>query len=830
MTTTDSFSEQSVIKEIKHYLPAQGPLKDFVHHNTLHAFQEMKFDEAINTASSVFGYKVRLKLDEYRHLFQTNRIKRGILERVVTERKGPENLNEWIDKVLLNEYNTDIEARVGMLRFKWRKYYRVNLDSLSHTTIFRLLSSYLDQGISIWNFPVHDEGFLEAVRKLDKNSLISIFQSKRAKSLLYDDKVQIRDLLELLVGDKSLYEQYLFDQQFAHQGWSGLVSYIEDHPEALFDQKKISLKDLIHLELLIEIDKLDVKLGNNWKPLASSIKNKPIPLFAKVEQTELNDVVSILHEAFEWSYYDEVLAAIRVHEDEKKNITEKSFQAMFCIDDREASLRRYIETIDQHCETFATPGFFNVEFYYRPNGGKFLTKLCPPPVTPKFLICEKNAKEKKTSDISFSKGSHSLLFGWIHAQILGLWSAIRLIYNIFHPSMSAATATSFRHMDKLSTLTIENKDPKDKENDLQIGFTIEEMETRVETLLRSIGLVSDFAPLIYVIGHGASSVNNPHYAAYDCGACSGRPGSVNARVFSYMANHPDVRARLREKGVNIQNETQFLGGLHDTTRDEMIFFDEVLLNDQNRSFHLKNKNTFNQALDLNSKERSRRFDSIETKQDPEKIHDQIRKRSVSLFEPRPELNHATNSLCIIAPRALTRDVFLDRRAFFNSYNYKVDRNGDYLLNILKAAAPVCGGINLEYYFSRVDNYKLGAGTKLPHNVMGLIGVANGIEGDLRPGLPSQMIEVHEPVRLLMIIEHFADVVLSVLQRSPETNSWFLNEWIGLIVIDPETEIFYRYVDGKFEKYETLQRSVEHIADIKNIIESDKENLNVYIIK
>ncbi|HRH12476.1 MAG TPA: Na-translocating system protein MpsB, partial [Bacteroidia bacterium] len=285
-----------------------------------------------------------------------------------------------------------------------------------------------------------------------------------------------------------------------------------------------------------------------------------------------------------------------------------------------------------------------------------------------------------------------------------------------------------------------------------------------------------------------------------------------------------------ERGIQIPATTQFLGGLHDTTRDEMIFFDEVLLNDANRSFHLRNKNTFNQALDLNSKERSRRFDSIETKQDPETIHDQIRKRSVSLFEPRPELNHATNSLCIIAPRALTRDVFLDRRAFFNSYNYKVDRNGDYLLNILKAAAPVCGGINLEYYFSRVDNYKLGAGTKLPHNVMGLIGVANGIEGDLRPGLPSQMIEVHEPVRLLMIIEHFADVVLSVLQRSPETNSWFLNEWIGLIVIDPETEIFYRYVDGKFEKYETLQRSVEHIADIKNIIESDKENLNVYIIK
>ncbi len=78
---------------------------------------------------------------------------------------------------------------------------------------------------------------------------------------------------------------------------------------------------------------------------------------------------------------------------------------------------------------------------------------------------------------------------------------------------------------------------------------------------------------------------------------------------------------------------------------------------------------------------------------------------------------------------------------------------------MKPLGPVCGGINLEYYFSRVDNHKLGAGTKLPHNVMGLIGVANSCDGDLRPGLPVQMIEVHDPVRLLIVVEHFPAIVL-----------------------------------------------------------------------
>jgi len=83
-------------------------------------------------------------------------------------------------------------------------------------------------------------------------------------------------------------------------------------------------------------------------------------------------------------------------------------------------------------------------------------------------------------------------------------------------------------MDKFAQLTIENKNPEDKENGLQIGFTVPEMAQRLEGMLMSIGLGERFCTDCLLVGHGSSSVNNPHYAAYDCGACSGRPGSVNA--------------------------------------------------------------------------------------------------------------------------------------------------------------------------------------------------------------------------------------------------------------------------------------------------------------
>lgn len=824
---SDGFNENEVLRELKHYLPAQAPLKDFIHHNTLHSFQHLNFHRAIREASAIFGYRVSLSLAEYRALYANGRIDPAILRRTIIARKGEHGLEQWQAKVFSTSHTKPL-PRIGALRSAWKRKYAVDIDSMVHPLLFRTLCSYLDQGISIWSFPVRDKGFINAVRELERKSLISFFRTKRAKELLLRSTCEIKDLLDILVGDEALYEQYIFDQQFAHQGWSGMVSVVEDHPQTLLEQKKISIRELIVFEALLEIDALDYSFNGNWKPLAGMLRQRPQPLFDVVEETELDEVTAIWQEAFEWSYYDEVLAAIACRAP-KQIDAEKTFQALFCIDDRECSLRRYLEESDPQCETFGTPGSFGVEFYFQPEDGKFYTKLCPASTTPRHLIKESGASTKWEKEHHFNKNSHSWHGGWLISQSLGFWSALKLFINIFRPSMTPAAASSFRHMDRNSQLSIENISPGHQENNLQIGFTIMEMADRVERLLRSIGLIKNFAPLVYVVGHGSSSVNNPHYAAYDCGACAGRAGSVNARTICYMANHNGVREILKSRGIEVPASTNFVGGLHDTTRDEIEFFDENSLIQANRGRHENNRAIFAHALDNNAKERARRFALVNTRQTPEKIHARILRRSVSLFEPRPELNHATNALCVVGRRSLTRDLFLDRRAFLSSYDYSIDREGKLLFNIMEPLGPICGGINLEYYFSRVDNQKLGAGTKLPHNVMGLFGVANGIDGDLRPGLPSQMIEVHDPVRLLLIVEHFPNVVLETIQRSPDVYEWFINEWIRLVAIDPETRELYLFGDGEFAPYQTLAEGVASVSNLATLIESTRENLPVHTL-
>ena len=258
------FDEQHILHELKHFLPSQTPLKDFIHHNSLHAFQHLKFYDGIFQASKIFGYQVTLQLGEYRKLYDLGRIKKNILDQIIIDRKGHNELAEWKANVLTKSYDECNTPRIGKLRAQWKQQHAFDIDSMVQPLLFRVLCSYLDQGISIWEFPINGKGFLSSLRQLEEDSYTSFFKGARARRLLLNEELTITGLLDLVVGDVDFFTQYLFDQQFSHRGWSGMVAALEAAPSTLLSPKEISLRDLVIFELLLEIDALDYYVGKNW--------------------------------------------------------------------------------------------------------------------------------------------------------------------------------------------------------------------------------------------------------------------------------------------------------------------------------------------------------------------------------------------------------------------------------------------------------------------------------------------------------------------------------------------------------------------------------------
>ena len=79
----------SVIAHAAHILPAQGPITVFIHHNTLHAFEDQPFHEAVKRGAQLFSCQPYLSEDRYRDALARGRIRFSELQEVIEDDLGP---------------------------------------------------------------------------------------------------------------------------------------------------------------------------------------------------------------------------------------------------------------------------------------------------------------------------------------------------------------------------------------------------------------------------------------------------------------------------------------------------------------------------------------------------------------------------------------------------------------------------------------------------------------------------------------------------------------------------------------------------------------------
>jgi uncharacterized protein len=681
--------------------------------------------------------------------------------------------------------------------------------------ISKWCSAYFDQGQSSWRMPWRGQPLFAAWRaaaQRDANpELMGLEKFRTFVASLPENHLTLigRALGELGVTE-NLAADFLHRQLMSLPGWSSYVQYLV-REKNMAGQSDDALAQLLAIRLAYDLALRqqfgrDTKVFGEWQ--------QKIAVTHDADEAISTDLLArfVAQQALECGYQNQLIETLKNHTPQPAAPGPKSLQAIFCIDVRSEVFRRALEAQSAQIETIGFAGFFGMAIEYlkfgQPSGGA----QCPVLLKPKFRVREAlthaageapllgRMNFRQTVNGAWNAFKTSAISCFSFVETAGLWFGVKLAKDslAFAPAEAAFASGGRKQLaPKIEREVCRVEKPG---HDAETGIAPADQIALAAGALKNLGLVSDFAKVVLICGHGSATANNPYGSALDCGACGGHAGDANARVAAAILNQPAVRAGLRAQGIEIPAETIFIAGLHNTTTDEIVIYEDEALSAGQLAELEKIKGWLSAASKQARRERSATLGL--GKVAAAELAAQFFQRSRDWSQVRPEWGLAGNAAFIAAPRERTKGLNLGGRTFLHNYHAQLDAEKGTLELILIAPMVVASWINLQYYGSTVDNRLFGSGNKVLHNVVGTFGVWQGNGGDLQPGLPRQSIHdgtrlMHEPLRLSVFVEAARSDIEKVLAKHAGVRELVANGWMHFFAMENGGKEIYRFGKNNF---------------------------------
>ena len=791
------------------------PLDALVATNPFPGLTEGPFVEAARERQRVLGKPTFMSRQWYRRQYQRGRFTDADLAEATVLEGGPgvEELKaalvrdaERVPPQLLYAHLLDERYRPG--------HSRAVVEQISGFCAARY-----DRGQALWRMPWFGDGLYAAWRaytRIDQTPRVMELPpvAPILDSLPADPREAVEEAVQRLGIPEAILEDFFWLALTDVGGWAAYLRGLQWQARR-YDEDRDDPAELLAIRLaweviLVESCDRPARVAQWRQALACG----PRTLEAGVEADLVID--RVLQHAAELGWQRRVVGELASAPAPASDGEGPAYQAVFCIDVRSEVFRRALEQVDSGARTVGFAGFFGMPVCFRRLGDtadrEHLPVLLPArrrvletagdPADTRALYRRRKRRLGLAKAWKAFKLSSASCFSFV--ETAGLAYAPRLITD----SLGWTRPVPDSEHAGLDEASAARLDP-DPDAGLEEGNGIPP-EERVElaaSFLEATGLGTETAPLVLLVGHASSTVNNPHRAGLDCGACGGQTGEESVRLAATLLNDPAVRAGLAERGTVLPEGTRFLPALHDTTTDEVTLLDARHLPPDRGDERERVEAALAQAAE---RARLERYPTLEappregSRPDPATVRAAARRRARDWARIRPEWGLTGNAAFIAAPRWRTAGRDLEGRAFLHDYDWHRDPEERVLQLIMTAPLMVAAWINLQYYGSTVDPGSLGAGNKVLHNVVGgCVGVLEGNGGDLRVGLARQSLHdgtewVHEPLRLSAFIEAPAESLDRVLAGADDIRGLVERGWLHLFRIREDGGVDRRRPTGGWE--------------------------------